>query len=207
MPRRTAIESVRRNPQGAVRPWLRPRLVLLQYPDHLLLAESAPAHVPSPLWANTNPQVRTIKENRSRLPARRHYVPIHLHLGSEILFARVTPRQDLRADRAPRCHPPASAAPTRHRTTGPCVTPQPLGDPPGVFQRDEEPEASRRRGRGRAVPRVSAPLPFLPYGGRMGTSRLRQEPDHAAGRDRESAPRRGRGEARRSGRSPRRSRR
>ena len=41
----------------------------------------------------------------------------------------------------------------------------------------------------------------------MGTSRLRQEPDRAAGRDREPEPRRGRGEARRSGRSPLRSRR
>ena len=44
-------------------------LVLLQYPDHLLFAESAPAHLPSPLWANTNPQVRTIKGGRSLVTA------------------------------------------------------------------------------------------------------------------------------------------
>ena len=47
---------------------------------------------------------------------------------------------------------------------------------------------------------VSSPLS-------LGTFRLRQEPDRAAGRDREPEPRRGRGEARRSGRSPRRFRR
>ena len=37
VPRATAIERGRRNPQEAGRPWLRPRVVLLQKPDHPLL--------------------------------------------------------------------------------------------------------------------------------------------------------------------------
>ena len=49
--------------------------MLLQYPDHLLLTESAPAHVLPPLWANTNPRVRTNKGGRSAL----------LHIGCNAL--------------------------------------------------------------------------------------------------------------------------
>ena len=46
-----------------------PRRVLLQYPDDLFRAESAPAHVFSPPGSDTNLQLRTFKGGRSQVTA------------------------------------------------------------------------------------------------------------------------------------------